>query len=92
MTRHTLSMVLDPCLEFRVERARNGRVSLRVNPVAADDPPYRIELQEGDTWIYTLTLNGNGFGQTNRVEHDGRALPPPAVEQRGIAGHFRRRA
>lgn len=91
MGRHALNMVLDPCVSFRVERARDGRVSLLVNPVSSDEPPYRMNLREGETWIYSLTLNADGFGQGNRVERNDPQLPPaPEPERKGIAGHFRR--
>jgi hypothetical protein len=85
---HRLTMVLDPCLKFTVERARDGRVSLFVDPVAADDPAYRIDIKEGETWVYALKLDGDGFGQGNRIEREP-TLDAPA--QRAIGGHFRRR-
>lgn len=91
MGRHTLSMVLDPCLKFRVERARDGRVSVVVDPVAEDGPPYRVEIREGEVWVYGLRLDMNGLRQHNRVERNDRELPA-AVEHKGIGGHFRRRS
>lgn len=93
MAQHALKMVLDPCLTFRVVRARDGRVSLLVDHVSADEPPRVVNLREGETWVYALTLNADGFGQTHRVERDDRELPPaPEPERKGIAGHFRRRS
>lgn len=86
-----LNMVLDPVLKFRVQSIRNGAVVLEVYPMVASDLPKRLELIVGDTWEYALTLDGNGFHQENRVEHDQRALPQEA-ERKGIAGHFRRRS
>lgn len=90
MARSSMNLVLDPVLRFRVLRARDGVVVLEVYPVVADDDlPRRLELREGDIWMYALTLNAEGWHQHNDVKHEGGA--PALPEPRRLLGRRRER-